>query len=818
MPVRRSKGLITRRGQLAAPSELSNFVGRESELRRLRKQVGRARLQTLVGAGGVGKTRLALRLAASAGRAVFGHDVWLVELADAASPGLVGQAVANVLGIHERLGQPWDVRLVDYLRSRHVLLILDSCEHVVADCAPLVRALLRGCPNLHVLATSREPLGVSGEVVWRVAPLSLPGDRGPRGRLVATHASEAVRLFVARAGSRQAPFVLTTANTTAVVDICRRVGGLPLAIELVAARVHSLGVAHLAARLNAHAALDLRGPDRAAPARQRTLRATLDWSYHLLGHAERVLLRRLAVFVGGWSLDAAEAVCADDASLPTPSIAPTLDQLVMRSLVTVEHTSPAPRYRLSGIVRHYARELLGASGEEEEERVRCEHARHMLAVAESPPEARLDSGHVDALARDQANLHSALRWALRGGAWELANQLGIALYGLWYRRGQYAPGVAWLRRCLGVTPPGPSPSRAEAATLASHLALLSGDVPAACVLADEAVAAYRVLGDQNGVARASHILSQVALCTGDLVGAQQLCDTADASAALALPQVAEAAVVRAELGDDVRARDLASSASKLARASGDDFWLGRALHARAFAVSAEGLTSTRLSLACEAVALQRANGDRAGLVNSLNLVGGMALDDGDTRAGVAAFAEAATITQADRQQATLASALAGLARGLAVQRPEVAVRVIAACEALRATLGCAAWPREARHTEVWLAEARAILGPRRFARNWALGRARGIAEGVRTAQAVLSAQASAGAAHGPLTQREHEIAQLLARGFTNGRIALELSLSVATVRTHVEHILAKLEVHSRAQVAVWAARDQTMSIAARVSL
>src|SRR5215471_17234771 len=361
------------------PAELSSFVGRTAELRRLRGQAFRARLRTLVGPGGVGKTRLALQLAAN-GSSGFGDQIWLVELAALSDGRLVSQAVADVLGIRQRGEESWEQTLV---------------------------AALRTCPGVHVLATSREPLGVEGEVVWRVAPLSLPAvaDSGDPRR---ARASEAVRLFVARAGSRQAPFRLTAANSDRVVEICRRLGGLPLAIELVAARVPGLGVKQVAARLTSHAALDLQG-GAAAPARQQSLRATLDWSHAVVKSREEVLFGRMAVVVGGWTLDAAEAVCSDR-HLPRSSIADVLDRLINKSFVVLASEVPTHRYQLPTLTRQHALERLAASGELNEMNLR--HAEVMLRLAELVPPERLDVAHAATLELEQANLTAALRWAI----------------------------------------------------------------------------------------------------------------------------------------------------------------------------------------------------------------------------------------------------------------------------------------------------------------------------------------------------------------------------------------------------------------------
>jgi predicted ATPase len=340
------------------PLETMSFVGRERELGEVGELLGRTRLLTLTGVGGSGKTQLAIRVAGDLPTS-FGNGTWWVDLVSLAGPDLVQRKVASTLGVAESAGRPTSELLVEYLESREVLLILDNCEHLVGACASLADILLRACPDVRMLATSREPLGVAGEVSWPVPSLSLPDARNGQtteGLL----RCEAVRLFVERAGTVAPGFTLTRENGPAVADLCARLDGLPLAIELAASRVRMLSVGQILERLDDRFRL-LRG-NRTAVSRHRTLGATIDWSHDLLSEREKILFRRLSVFAGGWTLDAAEEVCAGD-RIEEVEILDLLSYLVDKSLVVVARANGESRYRMLEMVKQYASEKLRESGE-----------------------------------------------------------------------------------------------------------------------------------------------------------------------------------------------------------------------------------------------------------------------------------------------------------------------------------------------------------------------------------------------------------------------------------------------------------------------
>ena len=380
------------------PTELSSFVGREKELPEVRRLCSNNRLLTLTGSGGCGKTRLALA-AASELVDKFDDGVWMVELASLAEPSLVPQAVAFTLGVRERPVNSLTEALSDYLRTRNLLLILDNCEHLIEACAELVEALLRSCPELRVLATSREALGITGEIAWPVPSLSLP-DLRRLPDLESLPRYESARLFVERTAAVRPDFTLTEQNAPAVAQVCYRLDGIPLAIELAAARTKVLSVEEISARLGDSFRLLATGSRTATP-RQRTLHATMDWSHELLGQKERVVFRRLSVFAGSFTLEAAESICAGE-QLQRDKVLELLSQLVNKSLVVAQERDGTARYRLLETIRQYGRERLEEAGEAAQ--VREQHAGYYLALAEeAEPELKGEgSGNLAGAIGDRA--------------------------------------------------------------------------------------------------------------------------------------------------------------------------------------------------------------------------------------------------------------------------------------------------------------------------------------------------------------------------------------------------------------------------------
>src|SRR5919107_2985803 len=394
------------------PSELSSFVGREKELTEVKRLLENNRLLTLTGPGGCGKTRLAL-LSASELVEGFEDGVWMVELASLAEPSLVPQAVASTLGVRERPGSSLTGALSDYLRTRKVLLILDNCEHLIDACADLAEAWLRTCPGLCVLATSREALGITGEIARPVPSLSLP-DLRRLPDIDSLPRYESARLFVERAASVKANFKLTEQNAPAVAQVCYRLDGIPLAIELAAARTKVLSVEEIADRLSESFGLLSAGSRKAMP-RHRTLHATMDWSHELLGRKERALFRRLSVFAGDFALEAAESVCVGE-DLERDEMLELLSHLVDKSLVVVREQDGETRYRLLQTVHQYGREKLSESGEAGQ--VQEWHARYYLRLAEeAEPELKGEQqvAWLERLEQERDNLRATMRWLLARG-------------------------------------------------------------------------------------------------------------------------------------------------------------------------------------------------------------------------------------------------------------------------------------------------------------------------------------------------------------------------------------------------------------------
>jgi predicted ATPase/DNA-binding SARP family transcriptional activator len=458
------------------PAALSEMIGRDEAVATIRARLETERLVTLTGPGGVGKTRLALETANGlVDRADLTDGVWLAELGalDSGSAGRPADVVTAVLDVRDVTGA--GDRLVDALRARSLLLVLDNCEHVIDEAAALAGRLLRGCPRLRVLATSREPLGVPGEVVWAVPPLDVP-DPAASDSVAVIARSPAVRLFVTRAAAAAPGFALDADNATAVAELCRRLDGIPLALELAATRVRALGVDELVARLHDRFRLLATGR-RDAPARQQTLSAMIEWSWDLLSEPERVVLRRLSVHAGGCTLEAAEAVCAGPGTVAPAEVAMCLSRLVDRSLVTVAHSPDGSHYRLLESVAVYCAERLAAAGELEQ--VRDRHGRYYAALAERA-EPHL-YGHdqrrwLRRLDAESANLRSALDHAVRHRAAERALRLTCALTWYWFLRGRLAVARRSLDTALAVEGDPPAALRARAAAWQVGIEiLLSGD-------------------------------------------------------------------------------------------------------------------------------------------------------------------------------------------------------------------------------------------------------------------------------------------------------------------------------------------------------
>jgi predicted ATPase/class 3 adenylate cyclase/Tfp pilus assembly protein PilF len=512
------------------PLQLTSFIGREKEIVEVKRRVLGDRFVTLTGPGGTGKTRLAVQVAAEL-LELFPDGVWLVEMASISDSALVPNTIATALGIRESSGRPILNLLTDYLRNKETLLVLDNCEHLLSACAQLVMTLLQACPNLCILATSREALDIPGEVPFRVPSLSAPDARRipPIEKLIEY---ESVRLFVERAGIIQPNFALTHANASPVAQICHRLDGIPLAIELAVARVKVMPVEQVAARLDDRFRL-LTGGSRTALPRHQTLQALIDWSYDLLSDMERALFQRLSVFAGGWTLEAAEAICAGEGIEPF-DILDLLTQLINKSLVIPDQeSSTETRYRLLETIRQYARNKLFASGGGDKVRERhLDYYRKLAAQAEPELRGPNQVTWLNQLEKEVDNIRAALEWSMEVNI-EACLQIAGALLWFWHVRSRKSEGIDWLERALLVCPQEPddarrSPGRAlirgKALNAAGSLLVMHGNPERGDKLSTESLKLHEDLGPvgRQGVAHALWNLAQGAAHRENIEQAQKI--------------------------------------------------------------------------------------------------------------------------------------------------------------------------------------------------------------------------------------------------------------------------------------------------------
>ena len=605
------------------PQQTTSFIGREKQVEEVKARLGKTRLLTLTGAGGSGKTRLSLQVAADL-LTGDGDGVWLVELAALTDPALVPGTIASVLGIKEQTSQPIQQTLVEALRTKRLLIVLDNCEHLVAACASLAADLLRSCPDVHLLASSREPLNVSGEQTYRVPTLMLPDPRQPQ-TVESLSQFEAVRLFIERAQAVQPSFALTNANAPAVAQVCFRLDGIPLAIELAAARVRSLSAEEISRRLD-HRFRLLTGGSRDTLPRQQTLRALIDWSYDLLTEPEKALLRRLSVFAGGWTLSAAEAVCADE-PVEDWEVLDLLTALVDKSLVVAEPAGDGTRYRLSETVRQYSGDRLAESGEAMGGRA----AACFLALAEEAAPQLTGPDQAAWFSRLEAehdNLRASLAWKEQSAdGREDSLRLAAALWRFWFVRGHLSEGRLWLDRALAAASGGEaSAAWAKALQGAGNLAWSQGDYGGARALYEECLTLFRHQGDQKGIANVLGNLGLVALYQGDHAGASALYE--------------ESLTLSRQLRDQKGIANALCNLGSMALYQGD-YWGARALHD-------------------ESLTLFRGLGDQQGIANALSNLGWVAQGQGDFAEAQALHEECLTVSRQLGDQQGVAAALGNL--------------------------------------------------------------------------------------------------------------------------------------------------------------
>lgn len=808
------------------PVSLTTFIGRELEIAEIKRLLGTTRLLTLVGAGGCGKTRLALQVAGGLVE-TFADGVWMVDLAPLPDAASVTHAVATALSVPEQPNRKLDATLTDSLRPKAMLLLLDNCEHVIGSSADFTRVLLHECPDVRILATSREPLGVAGETRWAVRSLSLPDHEEPSS---VDHLMkyEAARLFVDRAVAAQSTFAVTERNVDAVGRLCHELDGIPLAIEMAAAWVRVLTVDEILDRL-ADRFEFLRSESRAALPRHQTLKTAMDWSHGLLSTQERVLLARLSVFSGGWTLEAAEGVCAGD-GMASPDILELLTRLVDKSLVVADTRVGRARYRLLETVQQYSRDRLEEAGETTKTRRR--HRDWFLALAERGESELRGPAQVvwlDRLEEEHANLRAALAWSKADPeSVEEWLRLAAALHVFWHERGYLSEGRAWLEAALSRTAHTSMPVRAKALCGAGVLAWRQGDLAAGTPLR-EGLSLYEELGDKWGQAYALHHLAHVEEKRGDYNQAAALFrksgdlfkDVASKwGTGWSLHCLAGTTFAQGEYD---RAAVLLEESLAQCREVGNVWTTAYVLDNLGRIAERRGNYERAKALFEEAFTLTQQVKDNYHIPTLLQELANVALRQGNTSAAIILYRQSLLRRRDVGDKPGFVDCVEGFAEVACAQgHHERAARLLGIAESLREALNYKRPPALQVDHDKCVASAQDALGESAFVAAQGAGRLMGPDQAIEYAlsspdartKSQERARPAAGKRAGLLAPRERQVARLIAAGKTNREIAADLSITEGTAEAHVQHILNKLGVNTRAQIAAWVVASGLQSASA----
>jgi predicted ATPase/DNA-binding CsgD family transcriptional regulator len=749
------------------PAETTSFVGRRRELAEIRRKLATARLVSLVGPGGVGKTRLALRAAADLSRG-FRDGAWLVELAEVRDEALVPNAVLDALDLRDQAGRNPLQILVSHWRDNQLLLVLDNCEHVLDASAQLVSEVLRAAPNVRVITTSREPLQVTGEHVLPVPPLQLPRGDGAEP-LDQLRENEAVVLFTERASAASGTFALNGSNQAAVVGLCRRLDGLPLAIELAAVRTRVLSLDQVLERLHDRFAL-LTGGSRAALPRHQTLRMTIDWSYDMLTRREQTLLRRLSVFASRFTPEDVESVCSSD-ELPAPEALDLLSSLVEKSLLMREDHRGRACYRLHETMREYATSKLRDEDQHDLLSERClDYFRARCVSQEAEGRYRLHEW-ISWVELEIDNLRYLLQSCVAHGDSTRGLDIVASLRYYWITHGT-TECIRWLDQLLAAGDASPR-TQVRALCLRGWMSILQGDPAAARPWLARAVATARETRQPTQLAQALSIEANAENQIGNPTGACRFLD--------------EAATIIGHFDDYAATIELVQA---------------RAVHAF-FASDLE----TAAAISSEGIRLSSETGDLFYLASMLRNFAAIALLTGDLAEAKARGSEALRLAHQIDDRIAEYYVLSGLSWHAASSgQARLAARLLGAATKLGADAGAEIIGPHARFSSQAKESAIRALGETKFEAEFEAGKRLDREAAVRLAlgeseQIVVSSPSGVDA--GPLAKREVEVATLIAEGLSNKQIAARLFISERTVATHVGHILNKLGFNSRAQIAGW---------------